>query len=123
MNPIRALRSTRAVALVGIAALVWLGGTGVAAADPTADLPNGQLVTLHCQDGNDYPAVVMLVGQRRVFFADDGKNLVVQSISIAEVGYSHTTPGFEANGQPLVTCTFVGPTNGYHFTISGLLVG
>lgn len=112
----------RVVALGAAIAWVLLLGAGVAAADPNADLPNSLQVTLSCQDGNDYPAVVMAVGQRKVFFASDGKQLVVQSISIAEIGYSQTTPGFDTNGQSLVTCTFVGPS-GLHFTVSGLIVG
>lgn len=123
MSVIRTRRFTRAVGLGAATALAWLGSTVAAVADPSPDLPNSLQVTLSCQDGNDYPAVVMAVGQREVFFAADGKRLVVKSLSIAEIGYSHTTPGFDSNGQQLVKCTFVGPTNGLHFTVSGLLVG
>jgi hypothetical protein len=107
-----------------IAALLAAGflvgvGAAPASADPNPDLTPAKSFDLNCGGAGTF-TVVFVESNLGTFHVVGGSTSIFQSTSLTIDGQLiFAEPGFIQNGQPQLTCTFIGAITGRHFTVTG----
>lgn len=106
----------RTVRLTVLVLALMAAGVPVAAADPSPDLTPSLTFQLNCGDLGIFEAINLETG---IFVADTNSVFIITELSADEVGPIFSYPGLARSMVDLVTCTFVGPRTGLHFTAVG----
>jgi len=101
---------------------LFVGSLAVAprvAADPDPDFDRAKHFDLDCGAAGTFD-VVFVESHLGTFHVLGDSTRIFQSTSLTIEGeLIFATPGFDANGRDLLTCTFIGAATGRHFTVTG----